>query len=444
MNREGTCPVAHGPRGLPVIGDAIPYFKDPLAYTLRMQERDSLVSVQLPIPFVQITEPEAIERVLRVNPDNYQRGTLYQGFFGMMGTGLLTLDTDGWRGPRRAVQPAFTPQRVTANAREAVAATRAVLRRWSEHAASGAVVDVAPELMDVSGRVMGMALVGRDLSGTDYSRAAAIANKVIYTSTIKGFSSLIPSFVPTRYHRARKWANRVLDGIIRQVIEERRAAGEPGSDAAGLLLAAGLSDTEVSDNLRTLLLAGSDTTGQALAWTMYELARHPQARRAVEREVDEVLAGDPPDPERLGELPQTTAAVNEALRLHPPVWQFPRDTVEPDTLAGRHVPAGTTVLLSVYGTHRSPEHWTDPEAYDPQRFLDGAQDGRHKHAFLPFGGGRRMCIGKGLAMATLVTAVAMLSQRYRLRLPGTRQVRSGHYITLFPSSGLPAVVQERA
>ncbi|MGP3964148.1 cytochrome P450 [Nonomuraea sp. 3N208] len=444
MNGEGTCPVAHGPRGLPVIGDAIPYFKDPLAYTLRMQERDSLVSVQLPIPFVQVTEPEAIERVLRTNPDNYQRGTLYQGFFGMMGSGLLTLDTDGWRGPRKAVQPAFTPQRVNDNAREAVAATEAVLRRWSEHAASGAVVDVAPELMDVSAHVMGMALIGRDLSGTDYSRAAAIANKVIYTSTIKGVPSLIPSFVPTRYHRERKWSNRVLDDIIRQVIDSRRAGGDHGADAAGLLLAAGLSDTEISDNLRTLLLAGSDTTGQALAWTMYELAKHPQARRAVEREVDEVLVEGPPTPERLGELPQTTAAVNEALRLHPPVWQFPRDAVEPDNLAGRDVPAGTTVLLSVYGTHRSPEHWTDPEAYDPQRFLDDGQDKRHKHAFLPFGGGRRMCIGKGLAMATLVTAVAMLSQRYRLRLSGTREVRSGHYITLFPSSGIPAVVRERA
>ncbi|WP_449065682.1 cytochrome P450 [Planomonospora algeriensis] len=443
MNPEGTCPVAHGPRGLPVIGDAIPYFKDPLAYTLCMQERDSLVSVQLPIPFVQVTEPEAIERVLRANPDNYRRGTLYQGFVGTMGSGLLTLDTDGWRGPRKAVQPAFTPRRVAGSAREAVAATEKLLRLWSEHAASGAVVDVAPGLMDVSARVMGMALISRDLSGTDYPRAAAIANKVIYTSTIKGFSALIPSFVPTRYHRARKWSERVLDAIIRQVIEERRDAGEHGTDAAGLLLDAGLSDAEVSDNLRTLLLAGSDTTGQALAWTMYELARHPQARRAVEREVDEVLAGGPPDPELLGELPQTTAAVNEALRLHPPVWQFPRDAVGPDTLAGRHVPAGTTVLLSVYGTHRSPEHWADPEAYDPQRFLDGAQDRRHKHAFLPFGGGRRMCVGKGLAMATLVTAVAMLSRRYRLRLPGARQVRSGHYITLFPSSGLPAVVRER-
>jgi cytochrome P450 len=444
MNGEGTCPVAHGPQGLPVIGDAIPYFKDPLTYTLRMQERDSLVSVKLPIPFVQVTEPEAIERVLRTNPDNYLRGQLYRGFFGVMGAGLLTLDTGEWRGPRKAVQPAFTPQRVNDNAREAVGATEVVLRRWAAHAASGEVADVAPGLMDVSARVMGMALISRDLSGTEYTRAAAIANRVIYTSTIKGVSALIPSFVPTRYHRERKWSHRVIDEIIRQVIGARRASGDHGSDAAGLLLGAGLSDIEVSDNLRTLLLAGSDTTGQALAWTMYELARHPEARRAVEREVDEVLAGRAPTPERLGELLQTTAAVNEALRLHPPVWQFPRDAIEPDTLAGRTVPAGTTVLVSVYGTHRAPEHWSDPEAYDPQRFLDGTQDERHKHAFLPFGGGRRMCIGKGLAMATLVTAVAMLSQRYRLRLSGTREVRNGNYITLFPSGGIHAVVQERA
>ncbi|MEO3790202.1 cytochrome P450 [Nonomuraea sp. B10E15] len=443
MTRPGTCPVAHGPAGLPVIGDAIPYFKDPLAYTLRMQERDSLVSVKLPIPFVQVTEPEAIERVLRTNPDNYVRGKLYRGFSGVMGSGLLTLDTDQWRGPRRAVQPAFSPERVRGNAREAVGAVEEVIRRWAAHADSGVVVDVAPDLMDVASRVVGMALISRDLSGTGYARAAAIASKVIYNRTVMALPAMIPAFVPTRYHRERKWANRVLDGIIHGVISSRRASGEYGSDAAGRLLGGGLSEAEVSDNLRTLLLAGSDTTGQALAWTMYELARHPQARRAVEREVDEVLAGQTPAPDQLGELVETTAAINEALRLHPPVWQFPRDAVEPDCLAGREVPAGTTVLLSVYGTHRSPEHWTDPEAYDPRRFLDDTRNKRHKHAFLPFGGGRRMCIGKGLAMATLVTAVAMLSQRYRLRLSGAHTVRSGHYVTLFPSGGLPAVVQER-
>ncbi|TDE48500.1 cytochrome P450 [Nonomuraea mesophila] len=443
MTRQGTCPVAHGPAGLPVIGDAIPYFRDPLTYTLRMQERDSVVSVKLPLPFVQVTEPEAIERVLRTNPDNYVRGKLYRGFSGVMGSGLLTLDTDQWRRPRRAVQPAFSPERVRGNAREAVGAVEEVIRRWTAHADSGVVVDVAPDLMDVASRVLGMALISRDLSGTDYARASAIANKVIYNRTIMALPTMIPAFVPTRYHRERRWANRVLDDIVHGVIRSRRAGGECGDDAAGQLLGAGLSEAEVSDNLRTLLLAGSDTTGQALAWTMYELARHPQARRAVEREVDEVLLGQAPAPDQLGELVQTTAAINEALRLHPPVWQFPRDAVEPDSLAGREVPAGTTVLLSVYGTHRSPEHWSDPDTYDPRRFLDDTQNKRHKHAFLPFGGGRRMCIGKGLAMATLVTAVAMLSQRYRLRLSGTHTVRSGHYVTLFPSGGISAVVQER-
>ncbi len=445
--RAGRCPVPHGPKGLPVIGVAPAYFRNPAAYTLLMQEQHGpMVRISLPKPFVQVTEPAAIEQVLRVNPDNYVRGVLYKGFAGFMGRGLLTLDDRQWRDHRKAVQPAFTAQRLNADAEEAVPAVAAVLRHWQEVARRGEPIDIAPDVMSIVTRTVGTAILGRDLSvpGLGYARAAAFATRAIYTATIMGLNELVPDAVPTRYNRTKRWSQRVLDRVVGEAITARRRGGDLGQDAAGLLLASGLGDRAVADNLRTLMLAGTDTTGQALAWTLYELARHPRARQEVEEEVDRVLGGVPPSARTRDQLPVTRSAVEEALRLHPPVWQFPRDSIEDEVVAGRDIPGGSTILLSTYGTHRSARLWTDPEAYEPARFRDGPAQTRHRYAFFPFGGGRRQCIGKNLAMATLITAVAMISQRYRLTLAGGLPVRSAYYITLSPADGVHMLVRERS
>lgn len=439
------CPVARGPKGLPLIGVAPVYFRDPAAYTLRLQrDHGPMVSVSLPKPFIQVTEPDGIEQVLRTNPDNYRRGVLYRGFAGFMGRGLLTLDTEEWRVHRKVVQPAFSTEQVTEDAAEAVPATLAVLRRWQDAARSGAVVDLAPDVMDISTRTMGKALIGRDLSQSDlgYSRAAAIASKVMYTRTIYGVNELVPAFVPTRYQREKRWAHRVINGLAHEVVTSRQRTGDLGDDVAGNLLASELGEAAIVDNLRTLFIAGTDTTGQALAWTLYELARNPHVCRDVEDEVDRVLGGHPPTAEQHNELVVTRSVIDEALRLHPPVWQVPRDLIEDDELAGRHVPAGSTVVLSAYGTHRSTEHWTDPHAFEPTRFRDESAKTRHRHAYFPFGSGRRMCIGKSLAIATMITAVAMVSQRFRLRL-AVPEVRYATYITMYPANGVPVVIEER-
>jgi cytochrome P450 len=361
-----------------------------------------------------------------------------------MGKGLLTLDHADWRPRRKVVQPGFAPRRIEQGAAEAVPATEATLRRWTGLAAAGRPVNVADDLMDISARVIGTALVSRDLSepGVGYSRAAAIVSKVMYTEATKGVNSLLPGWLPTRYHRERKWAHGVLDAIVGRVLA-RRATDDLGADVATLMLEADLPDQAIADDLRTLLLAGSDTTGQALAWTLYELARHPQARREVEEEVDRVLADGPPHPGMLDQLPVTRSAIDEALRLHPPVWQFPRDAIADDELDGCPVRAGSTVLMSIYGTHRSPEQWDDPDTFDPARFRGDRAKDRHRFAYFPFGGGRRLCIGRPLALGTLTIAVAMISRRFRLVLSDAHPVESASYITLFPRDGLTATVVER-
>lgn len=442
----GGCPVPHGPKGLPVIGVAAPYFKDPAAFTLRLQqEYGPMVAVNLPKPYVLVTEPDVVEHVTRVNPDNYRRGELYKGFLGFMGRGMLTLNDPEWRPHRSIVAPAFTVRRVNDNAEEAVPATEALIARWAEAARTGAVVDLAVEAMGVSTRTMGKALLGRDLSvpSLEYARATAIASKVMYTTTVYGLNELLPSFLPTRYNRDKRFAHQVIDGVIDGVISSRRATGELGNDAAGKLLAApDLTDQDIRDDLRTLLLAGTDTTGQALAWTLYEIARHPSVREELEEEVDRVLHGHPPTVAQRAELPVTRSVIEEALRLHPPVWQFPRDLEADEQVAGWAIEKDTTLVLSTYGTQRNAEHWPDPHTFDPRRFRDPAAKDRHPGAYFPFGGGRRQCIGKNLAMATLITAVAMICQRFRITL-ATSSVPTAAFITMYPTDGVPATLRER-
>ncbi|MEU4805111.1 cytochrome P450 [Actinosynnema sp. NPDC023587] len=454
----GRCPVTgigprevSGPKGVPVLGVTPQLAKDPLDFTLALQrDHGEVARVDLvPRGYVQLTDPSAIERVLASNIANYVRGKLYLAFDVFMGRGLLTLDDAEWRAHRKVVQPAFTPERVAHGVDRALAALDDAFRSWDRAAREGRRVDLVRETMAFSGRLLGEVLVSEDLSRTEqrFTRSVASALEVIFKNVSSVEELLLPKWLPTGYQRRKKAARRVFDRIIGRVVAQRRAVGEDGDDVAGLIMKSDLSDQALTDNLVTMFLAGSETTGLSLMWALYELTRNPAVRREVEEEVDRVLAGAPPTFDRLDELPVTRSVVDETLRLYPSVWQFPRDAVQDDELAGRHVPAGTTVMVSVFGTHRNPALWENPNSFDPARFRVPAAQ-RQKFAYLPFGGGRRQCIGKPLAVAVLVAAVAAVCGRYRFALPyGGESVWPEAFITLFPpgfpAGGIPVEVSRR-
>lgn len=442
-----------GPKGLPLVGITMNLGLNPLDFTLKTQ-RDwgSMVKINLiPNDYIQVTNPEAIERVLVSNIGNYRRGKLYKTLHSYMGMGLLTLDDAEWRAHRKVVQPAFTPKRIGASIAETIGAAQDVFDRWERRAATGEEFDLVVDTMDLSARVLGKALISRDLSSKErtFTKAVAAALEVIFKNVSSVEELLVPKWVPIAYFRRKRNAHKVLDKIIDREVRERTAKGDPGDDAAGLLMKSDLPPNALPDNLRTMFLAGSETTGLSLAWAIYELTRAPSVRRQVEEEVDRVLQGRIPTYEDLDKLVITKSVVDETLRLYPSVWQFPRDPVTDDELAGHHVPAGATVMISAFGTHRNPEVWENPNAFDPTRFHDPEEQRRRpKFAYLPFGGGRRQCIGKPLALAILVASVAMACQRYRFSLPlDQEQVKPGAFITIFPEKfpkkGIRVTVRRR-
>jgi cytochrome P450 len=237
-------------------------------------------------------------------------------------------------------------------------------------------------------------------------------------------------------------ATRALDAIVYAEIARRRRGGGEGDDVLALLLSSGdLTDRELRDHIVTLLFGGHDTTSSTLSFLLYELARHPDVLARVRDEQDGVLAGAPATADvLLGGLPELDMTLDETLRLYPPVWVSPRRAVDAFEFAGHRVPAGAFVMLTSYGSHRLPDVFPDPDRFVPERFAPEARRELPPGAYIPFGGGSRICIGKRFGQLVVkAVATTVLQQRSFEALPGYR-LRHQFTPTLSPKGSLPLAV----
>lgn len=440
--QRGPVPVDPGPKGLPIVGITFDWVKDPFTTGLRVQ-RDHGELAMLRMfrnPACQVTSVDAVRRVLVANAGNYRRGRLHRGLRQWMGEGLITLDGDAWREHRTVAQPAFNADQTPAQHDAILYAIRALHQRWDALADSGESVGLRDEMNVVVSRAFGKALLDKDLD-EDVVRAVEIAGKAIYRASAG--TEVLPSFLPTKYNRQKRWAQRVLDRVAAEVIAARSATDDR-VDVAGQFLRSDLPRKAFRDNLRTIFLAGADTTAAALAWALWELARHPQAREEVEAEADRVLGEREPTEQDIARLPVCRAIADETMRLHPPIWLLSRSANDTDVVDQRSINKDDALLISFYAMHRSPKYWDDPDSFDHRRFLgERGKEARRCGAYLPFGSGKHQCIGKDLALNTLVIALAMLSRRYRVAIDGTEPVHHAARVTLQPQQPIRCTVRRR-
>jgi cytochrome P450 len=241
---------------------------------------------------------------------------------------------------------------------------------------------------------------------------------------------------------------RVIDDAVWQVISDRREHPVETPDLLNHLLNASddqgsLSIKRVRDEAITFMLAGHETTANALSWMWYLLALNPDARARLLDEVDSVLQGRKPTADDLPNLPWTTAVFLEAMRYFSPAWAIPRVAVRDDMIGTHRVRKGTTVIIPVHLVHHDPRWWPNPEEFDPSRFLPGAGKDRPRSAYLPFGGGKRGCIGQGFATMESVLITAMLSQKYVFDLVPGHPVEPEATLTLRPRHGLKMIARRR-
>jgi cytochrome P450 len=308
----------------------------------------------------------------------------------------------------------------------------------------GSTLDIHQEMMRLTLAVVGKTLFDADVEGEaeEIGQALSTALKLFDTVTLP-FAGLMEKLrLPSvrRFERAKAR----LDQTIYRIIHERRGSPEDRGDLLSMLLLAtdtegdgtGMTDLQLRDECMTLFLAGHETTANALTWTFYLLARHPEVMDRVRAEALDVLGDRPPTYEDLAALPCTERVVREALRLYPPIWALERRAMVADELGGYPIPAGSTVIVSPWVTHRHPAFWSAPERFDPERFTGAQAEDRPTLAFLPFGAGPRFCIGGHFAITEAVVITALVIRRWKLHLAAGHAVVPEPGITLRARHGV--------
>jgi cytochrome P450 len=443
--------IAPGPRGLPLLGNLIPFRRNVLQLLLDSRRQfGDIVRFRLG-PFVihLVAHPEHIKYVLLTNQHNYNKDTRSTAKIrGVTGEGLLTSNGDVWRRQRRMSQPVFQAQRLNAFTEIMTGATAAMLRRWRDDYKPGQPLDIASEMMRLTCAIVARALLGADLSGDlDDIEDAATA---VMEHTYQRLEAVVdlPPWCPTPRNRRFRRALAQLDQIVCRVLHERQQGPADSANLLSLLLHSrdeetgqGMSAAQLRNEAITLLLAGHETTANTLTWTWYLLSRHPSVARQVRAEIVEVLGARTPTAADVPRLAVTLRVVQEALRLYPPIWIMERHALADDVIAGYHIPAGSTVAISPYVTHRHPDFWDNPEGFDPDRFLPEQFTEARRQAYLPFGVGQRLCIGNNFALLEARLIVAMVLQVFWLDLvPGCRVVPKPG-ITLRTQTGLPMTLR---
>lgn len=417
-----------GPTPLPVIGNLLEIGRSDLLSVVTSQWRargDLLRLVFGRQEVVVVAHPEHMRHVLVKRRANYIKGRAIEPLLHFTGKGLFASDGELWQVQRRTMQPHFTVSAVRAYGPAIAAAVGEVVARLARRTGP-TPVDMSAELTRFAMDVICRTMFSMDIGGGAEALGDAISEAMRWVSTRGTKLVSLPLLVPTpenlRFRRALAEIDRFLLGMI----AERRRSGETRGDLLDVLLAAtdaetgrGMSSQQLRDELVTIFLAGHETTALALGWALYLLTQHREAQAGVCAEVDAALGGRSPTVADLGSLPATRRVVDEALRLFPPIWVNPREAVAADEIDGYAVPAGALVLMLIYATHRHPEFWRDPERFDPERFSPEGSEGRHPLAYLPFGGGSRVCIGMNLALQEMVLFLAGVLQRFEVALaPG--------------------------
>jgi cytochrome P450 len=409
-----------------------------------------------------VYRPEHMEHVLITNQDNYVKGPHHEIYASGIGRGLITANGDLWRRQRALIQPMFAKRHLDVFTEHMTGAGADMLDRWETDHRAGQVIDFNDEMMALTIDVVGRALFGADLTGEVRDTISAWMHTYVteahgaITSPLTWAAYSLPGVTMEQALKLRPRKQRrhqavlaKLDAIVSALIESHRHGRRTGrDDLLSLLLDArdesgrGMGDQQVRDEVVNFILAGHETTANNLSWMFQYLSLHPDIRARMYDEVDRLLGGSVPTFADAERLVFTRAVVQETLRICPVVWMAPRLAVNDDVIGGVRIPAGTSLALLIWLTHRTPEHWSNPEGFEPERFLPENSTGRHRCAFVPFTAGRRVCIGNTFALIEGTLLAAMIAQRYTLDL-AVEPVEPEPTLTLRPRGGLPMRVKQR-
>ena len=425
------------PPGLPLVGQLFDALSDPIELFMRgMASGERVVRYRFgPYRYLLLNDPADVQHVLQDPNKSFGKSPSYHALKLILGKGLVTSEGELWKKQRKLAQPAFHHGSLVRFVDQMQGCTKDFAKQWQSLAA-GTTFDVHEQMMQLTFRIVGQTLFSTDLSQAAGEVGEALAYLLKFAADRTESLLKIPTWAPTVGNHRFKKALAVVDEVIYQVIEQRRGMKDPPHDLLGLLMSADMPAEQLRDELVTLALAGHETTATALSWTWLLLSQHPDVARRARQEVLRVAEDQPINFSMLGQLQEVDRIVQESMRLYPPVWGLERQVRGDDQIAGQTAPKGDIVLMCQYSMHRDPRFWSNPEGFDPDRFLPERAQARPRFSYFPFGGGARICIGKAFAMMEAKLILAELLRSFELSLvPGFRTALDPG-VTLRPKAGI--------
>jgi cytochrome P450 len=419
-----------GPKGIPVLGMAPAFLRDPFAYVESLRPHGPVVKVSLGTrQLVYILEPELVAEVLLRNSKNHTKGQFMERGKIVFGEGLVSSEGELWRRQRALMAPSFHPRAIGGFTTPML---REISNFFDNIAAGERAID--EDMNSLTLRLALLLLFGTT-AGADAQRITqAFREMSEYFASAEELLLPLPMSIPTPGHRRFNRAFQSLESVVTRIIAERRRRGEVGTDLLGQLLAArgedgqAMSEAQLHDEVRTLVLAAHETTAIGLSCTLFLLASHPECQDRLHAELND--SGS--DSNGNAAFPQVEAAFKEGLRLYPPVPIIFREPIVEEALGGWQIPAGTTLGLPPWAIQRDPNLYVDPTVFRPERWTREMEAGLHRFAWFPFGGGPRVCVGAALAMQEGRLILAELLRRWRVELSPKSSLQLFPAITLRP------------
>ena len=436
------------PGGGRVLGHALEFGRDPLALLQAVREHGDVVRIRFgPFPVYVLNSPDAIRQALVGEARKLGKGLNFGRAKQLIGNGLVMSEGEVHHRHRRLMQPAFHRAQIARylGTMRDVAVPR--ISAWPD----GGTLAFDREMRSITLTVLTRTLLSSDIGADAVDEIERLLRVLLSELVARGITANVPGlgWVPTKTNRRFGAANRRLSALLTGIIDGYRQAGTDHGDLISILMGArdddtgaGMTTRQLRDEATTLVIAGSETTGNTIAWACYLLAQHPEIQERLQEEADRVLDGADADYETLSKLPFTRAVITEALRLYSPVWILPRRALVDVELGGHLLPAGSRIFFSPYALNRDARLHRDPDRFDPDRWATDYSRSGMRATFFPFGQGVRNCIGEGFAWAESTLLLSAIAARWRLRLADGASVHPVVSSTLVPSE-LPIIVTRR-
>ncbi len=404
--------------------------------------------------FVMLNDAEAIEQVLQTDARNFTKSAGYERFKLIVGNGLLVSEEEVWRKQRRMMSWAFATNHIERIHDVMIKETQNIVKRWD----GLKEIDLAEEMNLVTLQIISVALFGKSQLEEANIIRDSLRDILKYLQTTKHlWIQLILSPLPIKNKRelaikiesslpfqsTKKFFGGIqkIDDIVNRMIIERTEKKEHTNFLDAMIAATDSEDQtqmttqQLRDEVVNMLIAGHETTANALTWTWRQILSHPEVYQKVKEEIFSVVQGDTPKFEDLPKLVYTKAVLEESMRLFPPFWRVSRKNYGPTKIKGYDIPAGAAVIASIYTIQRKDEHWPDPLTFRPERFLGEERKKHHRFSYLPFGGGPRACIGSQFAIFEALTILSISVKNYNFEKKFKNPADYFISLTLQPKDG---------